>query len=153
VVRNTGQGSAFFCMNGGNYVFDGLSVETTSPMPGDGGHGFFFGPASSCILNTISFGPQSPQGFHMIAGYGCSFINGGPDEIYGAGGLGHQCAFANGILANNDPARPALTIDSPMTFNQAFIVAYNGGQLNGVWGTINNYGYVHGYKFSALTNG
>lgn len=149
IINNVG-GSCFSVQGGGTWTISGFYFAAPIGKPGDPGNGIWISGGAGCISGALAFG--ATNGAHMQAGPGGSMLNGGPITIYG-GASSHEFVFANGVLLNNNPSNPALTIVNASNFSSGFCKADGGGQIGALYSSFTGYGLVTGPKYSATANG
>ena len=150
-IFNTGAGSCWLGVAGGQYSINGFSFRATAPAGGDGGNGIWFGGANvltigKCIWNSV-------PGIHIQCGpAGTVYIT--DDMTISGPAISHMTALFNAIIYNSKlPIPPNLTITSPVTMSSGFAVSNNGAQIQCGYGTITGAGSVTGPKYLAYANG
>jgi hypothetical protein len=153
LIYNTGSGSCFLAIKGGNYYAAGFSFRSTASAPGDAGNGIYIANGTTWGLGNCSFGLVN--GSHILSGPSSAFFIAGNTTITGGstGGFGaHLNATINGTVLVDTATPWNLTITAPVNLPD-FVAATDGGQARPIYGTITGAGNVTGAKFVASSNG
>jgi hypothetical protein len=148
-INNSGTGSACILHEGGRYFIDGVNIATTASVSGDGGHGLWTLNGSYVLLGRIRYG--NVAGNHISCG-AASNVRPMDEQIIAGSAFSHQEVYTNGVLMNQTPTNPSLTITTTVSL-QYFVQASGGGQIWPVWGTITGAANAVGSKYRATGNG